>query len=77
MSLSPLRGFLCRRNITGGSSLRSGAGGEHPRLWSFVSSRLLASPYKLLFVRNTDGKGPKRKREKFSPDSNNLFIAVW
>ena len=62
MALSSFQDFLCRRNITGGC---------HPRLWSFVSSRLLASLHELLFVRKTDGKGPKRKREKFSPDSNN------
>ena len=61
MSLSPLRGFLCCCNITGG---------YHPRLWSVVSSRLLASLHELLFVRKSDRKGPIRKREKFSPDSN-------
>jgi len=31
----------------------------------------LASLHELLFVRKTDGKEPKRKREKFSPDTNN------
>ena len=46
---------------------------SHPRLWSVVSSRLLASLHELLFVRKTDGKGPKRKREKYSPDSNNFL----
>ena len=61
MSLSPLRGFLCCCNIIGG---------YHPRLWSVVSSRLLASLHELLFVRKSDRKGPIRKREKFSPDSN-------
>ena len=61
MSLSPLRGFLCCCNITGG---------YHPRLWSVVSSRLLASLHELLFVRKSDRKGPIRKRERFSSDSN-------
>ena len=64
MSLSPLRGFLCCCNITGG---------YHPRLWSVVSSRLLASLHELLFVRKTDRKGSIRKREEFSPDSNTLL----
>ncbi len=35
-SLSPPRGFFGCRTTTGGSSLRSGAGGGHPRLWSFA-----------------------------------------
>ena len=65
MALSSFQDFLCHRNITGGC---------HPRLWSFVSSRLLASSHKLLFVRSTDGKEPKRKREKLSQDSNICFV---
>ena len=56
MALSSFQDFLCHRNITGGC---------HPRLWSVVSSRLLASRHELLFVRKTDRKGPKRKRENF------------
>ena len=44
-----------------------------PRLWSVVSSRLLASLHELLFVRKTDRKGSIRKREEFSPDSNTLL----
>ena len=43
-TLSPRRGFFCCRTSTGGSSLRSGAGGRPPRLCSVVSSRLWASP---------------------------------
>ena len=35
-SLSPRWGFFGCRTTTGGSSLRSGAGGGHPRLWSLV-----------------------------------------
>jgi hypothetical protein len=36
----------------------------------------LARPNELLLVRNNDGKGHKRKRENFSPDSNkNLILA--
>ena len=65
MALSSFQNFFCRRNITGG---------YHPRLWSFVSSRLLASLHELLFVRNTDERGPKRKRGKFSQDSNICFV---
>ena len=45
-TLSPCRGFFCCRTTTGG--LR-------PRLWSFVSSRLMVSPNELLFVRKADG----------------------
>ena len=40
-TLSPRRGFFCCRTTTGGSSLRSGAGGEHPRLYSFAPSVLI------------------------------------
>ena len=54
--------------------VRKTTGGGHPRLWSVVSSRLLVSLHELLFVRKTDGKGPKRKREKFFPGQQYLFF---
>ena len=65
MSLSPRRGFFCCRTTTGG---------YHPRLWSVVSSRLLASRHELLFVRKTDRKGPRRKRENF-PRTAIIFLS--
>ena len=57
--------------------MRKNTGGKHPRLWSVVSPRLLASLHELLFVRKSDRKGPIRKREKFSPDSNTFDSFLW
>ena len=36
--------------------VQKNTGGKHPRLWSVVSSRLLAGLHELLFVRKSDRK---------------------
>ncbi|MBQ7461572.1 MAG: hypothetical protein IJS63_04875, partial [Bacteroidaceae bacterium] len=74
--LSPLQGFILRRIINGGSSLRSGAGGDHPRLSSIVSSRLSVSPIPYIIAQMLVHKRKERLCVHFYRTAMIIFVSL-